>query len=236
MKKKYALGMLLCMAAICHAQNSIHPMLKDGRVWNYMSFYEGDEDDDGDVKIDTVYHSVSMEGPIEFDEHQCYKVKNTNYYMYEENSKVFAYMSDDPFLGEYNWQNVYDFSLEAGENGVMKIDTILVNGEQCRRLKFVHDIWVEGIGSSNFDMLSFWVERPGAYHGTRLLSVYDKEQIVFTYSDFSREAYSPTTAQVKKTVYSEYPVSKIWYAITGIVDSKPRKGVYIRDGRKVVVK
>ena len=57
MKKKYALGMLLCMAAICHAQNSIHPMLKDGRVWNYMSFYEGDEDDDGDVKIDTVYQS-----------------------------------------------------------------------------------------------------------------------------------------------------------------------------------
>ena len=164
-------------------------MLVNGRTWNYMSVY---------YNADTVYHSYTLEGPVEFDGRQCYRIgQDTKQYFYEEGDKVYAYkiISDQ---GEYGWKEEFNFGIEPGyketyTDGDMTItvreckavDTIVVNGVQRRRLKFGEDVWVEGIGSSKSGIYSSWGVVIGTFMGSKLLSVYDGENCIFTEEDFN---------------------------------------------------
>ena len=166
-------------------------MLVNGRTWNYMSVYYNVP------TPDTVYHSSTIEGPVEFDGRQCYRiVQGTNKYFYEEGDKVYAYkiVSDK---GEYGWKEEFNFGIEPGYKETVTVDgvtltvreckaadTIVDNGVQRRRLKFGHDIWVEGIGSSKSGIYSSWGEVIGTFMGSKLLSVYDGEKCMFTEEDF----------------------------------------------------
>ena len=165
-------------------------MLVSGRTWNYMSVY---------YNADTVYHSITIEGPVEFDGRQCYRIgqdPKLKRYFYEEGDKVYAYtiISDQ---GEYGWKEEFNFGIEPGyketyTDGDMTItvreckavDTIVVNGVQRRRLKFGDDVWVEGIGSSTSGIYSSWGVVIGTFMGSKLLSVYDGEKCLFTEEDF----------------------------------------------------
>ena len=167
-------------------------MLVSGRTWNYMSVYYNTP------TPDTVYHSITIEGPVEFDGRQCYRIgQDTKQYFYEDGDKVYAYkiVSDQ---GEYGWKEEFNFRIEPGyketyTDGDMTItvrecqavDTIVVNGVQRRRLKFGDDVWVEGIGSSTSGIYSSWGVVKGTFMGSKLLSVYDGENCIFTEEDFN---------------------------------------------------
>ena len=165
-------------------------MLVSGRTWNYMSVY---------YNADTVYHSITIEGPVEFDGRQCYRIgqdPKLKRYFYEEGDKVYAYtiISDQ---GEYGWKEEFNFGIEPGYKETYTdgditltvreckaVDTIVVNGVQRRRLKFGDDVWVEGIGSSTSGIYSSWGVVIASFMGSKLLSVYDGENCIFTEEDF----------------------------------------------------
>lgn len=167
-------------------------MLVSGRTWNYMSVYSNVP------TPDTVYHSSTIEGPVDFDGRQCYRIENgTNQYFYEDGDKVYAYkiVSDE---GEYSWKEEFDFGIMPGYKETVTVDgmtltvrecqavdSIVVNGVQRRRLKFGDDIWVEGIGSSKSGVYSSWGVVKGTFIASKLLSVYDGEECVFTAADFT---------------------------------------------------
>ena len=145
---------------------------------------------------------------------------------------------------------------------VMQVDTIIVNGIARRRLAMASyadnkmiferfgiyvgatlDIWVEGIGSVH-GPLSPYVYCFIIGNNVRLLDCYQDGQQLIDFdtmvSDVPLNVYSiSSTPAGVHTVSRPLPDS----ALPAIYDMKgrrlttePRKGVYIRDGRKVVVK
>lgn len=176
-------------------QADARKMLVNGRTWNYMSVYFNAP------APDTVYHSITIEGPVEFDGKQCYRYGEGNSYFYEEGSKVYAYKlvhksPDD--AGELGWKEEFDFGIEPGYKETYSmdditivarecksVDTIVVNGVQRRRLDFGDDIWLEGIGSSKSGIYAEWGTVVGSFMGSKLLSVYDGVQCIFTATDFT---------------------------------------------------
>lgn len=192
-------GILDGKDAVEEAQSTLtdaRKMLANGRTWNYMSVYFNSP------APDTVYHSITIEGPVEFDGKQCYRRSNasqedTNPYFYEEGDKVYAYKIVDDY-GQYGWNKEFDFGIEPGYKETYSmdditivtrecksVDTVVVNGVQRRRLNFGDDIWVEGIGSSKSGIYADWGTVPGSFMGSKLLSVYDGEKCIFTAADIS---------------------------------------------------
>ena len=170
-------------------------MMVNGRTWNYMSVYFNAP------APDTVYHSITIEGSVEFDGKQCYRYVEGNCFFYEEGSKVYAYnrvANPTTGQGEMGWKEEFDFGIEPGYKETYSmdditivtrecksVDTIVVNGVQRRRLNFGDDIWVEGIGSSKSGIYADWGIVVGTLMSSKLLSVYDGEECIFTAADFT---------------------------------------------------
>ena len=57
-----------CVALTANGQESFKPMLKDGRVWNCIEVYIGEE------KNDTVNREYRIKGASEIDGHVCYNL------------------------------------------------------------------------------------------------------------------------------------------------------------------
>lgn len=233
MKKGFVFFLLFSVSYNIYAEEKVHKMLENGRSWNYMLFYYADG------KTDTIYHSISLEGPIDFDDKKCYKIasqssEETQNYFYEEGRKVYYYGNDN-VKGEYVWGELFNFDLKAGENGVIYIDTINIKGENYCRMFFVNDIWIEGIGSIKTGPLPNWGEVPGTFLGSEVVSVYEEDVCVFTKEDFTPpldiNGFSEITYQAKGCVWQNVAT----YDLQGRrLSGKPAKGVYIENGRKVV--
>ena len=109
-----------------------------------------------------------------------------------------------------------------------------------------HDIWVEGIGGRNTG-----IELPSALHEplqpsddySLFVSCYEDGICIFTREDFSDDSADDIPVlpggegTVGMSVLSGKAGGTVTHDLQGRrVQSKPAKGVYIRDGRKVVVK
>ena len=229
-KNSLLLSLLLCLTQTIFAEEG-HRMLVNGRTWNFMSFYYTDADPD------TVYHSISIDGPVEFDGKQCYKYANksleesTNFF-YEEGNIVYYYGFDLETF-EYGWKEQFNFDLTPDGNNVISVDTISVNGKNYRRLNLFNDIWIEGIGSIETGPLVDWGDLPGTFMGSEVVSVCDGDECIFTTDDFKKPAYTTGIRKVK----SDAKRYEAIYNLNGqTIHGTPQKGVYIQNGKKVIVK
>ena len=238
------MSLLLALVPVVAQQKSTHRMLVNGRTWNYMSVYFISP------VPDTVYHSVTIEGPVEFDGKQCYRIgKDTNKYFYEEGDKVYTYklVYESPIdPGKLGWKEEFNFGIEPGYKVTYSddeitiiikecksVDAIIVNGVERRRLDFGDDIWVEGIGSSKSGIYADWGVSIGTFMGSKLLSVYDGEECIFTAADFTTKG----TVGIKSSVTASRMNSSVYYDLQGRrLAQPPTKGLYIRDGQKVMIK
>lgn len=233
MKRIVLFIMLLSISQSILAEDKSHKLLVNGRTWNYMTYYYTNEEPD------TVYGSMTIDGPYEFDGRQCYKFSNvsleeaTNFF-YEQDGKVYFY---DMMVKNHNyyyaWTLDFNFNLNAGEDGVISVDTILVNNEYYRRLNFSRDVWIEGIGSLESALFSTWGEVPGTFMGSEVISVYDGDKCIFTTDNFRQPAVSTTGLQ---GVMSQQKIGVLYDLQGRRVQNKPRKGLYIQNGQKFVIK
>ncbi len=143
---------------------------------------------------------------------------------------------------------------------VMQVDTIIVNGIARRRLAMgsyannkqtferlgiyggpTLDIWVEGIGGVH-GPLSPYIYCFNIGNNVRLLDCYQDGQQLIDFdtmaSDVPLNVYFSTLVSVRPVSKpSPVPAHSVIYDLQGRqLTQQPRKGVYIRDGRKVVVK
>ena len=236
MKRYFLFVLLLYLAKGILAEDG-HRILVNGRTWNYQSIYFTGSDPD------TVYHSITIEGPVEFDGKQCYKEKyNTAKYYYEDGSKVYTYVLDG--TNGYVWREAFNFGLNPGDDdvdmgdglivyGVRSVDFIRVNGEDYRRLNYSNDVLVEGIGSSRSGIRPRWDTMIGTLMEKHVLSVYDGGVCIFTKEDFTKPAY----ATAIRTARNNSVNAPSFFDLQGRrLSGKPAKGVYIENGRKRVVK
>ena len=202
MKRIVLFIMMLIISQSILAEGKSHKLLVNGRTWNYMSYYYPKHS--GEVP-DTVYGSMTIDGPYEFDGRQCYKLSNVSLeeainFFYEQDGKVYFYdiiVKNHKYY--YEWKLDFNFNLNAGEDGVISVDTILVNNEYYRRLNFSRDVWIEGIGSLESALLSSWGEVPGTFIGSEVISVYDGDKCIFTTDNFRQPAVSTTGLQDLKS-------------------------------------
>ena len=174
-------------------------------------------------------------------------------YMYEEDGKVYSYT---PNFSD-GWQLEFDNNLQPGETligntVVERIDTIDVKGERYRRFTFKNGsptlCWVEGIGHSMFGMVSginTIISTDGPILEMKTLSVYDGDRCIFNADDFTAEAerssvivdFTPDDPNGIACLSTDNTSTTSVYDLQGRrLSQKPEKGVYIENGRKVVVK
>ena len=147
---------------------------------------------------------------------------------------------------------LYDFGLTPGDTvtnetfeSAMKVeaaDTITVAGISRRRLTMVlcgpddipgtvADYWVEGIGCSAGPAFPFWWLLIGAE--PEMLECRQNRQTLFTFADFGY--HTETVSSVRNTEVTHS--SKDFFDLQGRHLTTPSsRGLYIRDGRKVVVR
>ena len=145
------------------------------------------------------------------------------------------------------WVLVFDFSLNVGDNymglPIESVDTIEVKGRQYRRLSFglktgygkeKDYCWVEGIGSSLFGIYN-GIYPPTLISGITdhsVLSVYDGDELIFEEDDFMAPAVTAI-----KTFTRDNSENSAFYDLQGRrLTAEPQRGLYIRDGKKYVVK
>ncbi len=226
MKKSLLFFMIMCMAQVIYAEDKGKNVLKDGRTWNYIQYYSSGENGENN---DTLYFSYTIEGPVEFDGKTCYCISGGGTMFYEENNCVYSYITD-----ERTWHKELDFNMTVGMDDVLSIDSILVGNQLCRRINLGYDIWVEGIGGRKCGIVSFWrVPVPGSYRGSRVLSVYDGDECIFKEEDFRKPAYTTDIKKVRCELQDEsHPI----YDLNGVRIDQPKKGIYIQNGKKRIVR
>ena len=164
-------------------------------------------------------------------------------FLREEDKKVYAH--DKGTNTEYL---LYDFSLLEGEKVsgdfplgevlISSIDTIAAQGQCFRRYHLgkndgYEPLWVEGIGHPGgpFRSASYMVNDGTIY---TLLACYEDGKCIFTKDGFKNLA---VTSQIGTIKNAESDVVTFDLQGRRIPEGvKPQRGVYIRDGKKFVVK
>lgn len=238
--------------AVYSYSGSYRPFVKEGKTWE-CSYWTGADDverkEKYTIKGDTVINGIPCK--------KMYRWSAFQFGIFERDGKVFTIGSGRNPNKE---RLLFDFSLAPGEyilgSGgygtfkvtVLRIDTIVNSHNQTFRRMLVRtgplndvgdyaeipsylDIyWIEGVGSSRGPADSYyWFN--GSQPGMRMDACYEDGECVLTSEEINAESTSVHTV----TDYSSR-VMPIYDLQGRRLLEQPRRGVYIRDGRKVVVK
>ena len=211
-------------------QEIYKPFLEEGKIWsyNYHNFNGNTYNKSLIVKGDTLIGDKSYKRIVDLATNHCECL------MREDGAKVFCSQNGNEYL-------VYDFSLSVGDTfetfetkaTVAAVDTIIVGDHSFRVLDVRENDnpqtnwWVEGIGSMNY--LTNSVRIPGDYY--TFLQCKIGEEILFSQNDFETLAIQQ---QIIKR--GNYSISSTYDLQGRRQTAKLTKGIYIQNGKKIVVK
>ena len=219
-----------------------HPLVEEGKRWTYNNYL--------DLRPDKYnhYYWYFLQGDTIINGNICLKMYSENEYnddkiiykgsLYEEDRKVYYVNNSGKFALLYDFGGIEgdELTTEGGLFTVKSISTI-ENQEETLRMfelsskefedepdaEYMHFFWIEGVGCMKdfFAMIPF----PGNY--CNLVKCEVNGEILYQ-----------TAGQDIITSPFDKPINSFWHTLSGHRLSSPptRKGVYIRDGRKVVVK
>ncbi len=247
-----AFTITICEPAYCR------PMLKEGKTWNYQleEYYYDEAHPEQGSQLRKIFYSEKLEGDTLIGGTTYFKMyrtteenrKLTDLFWREEEGRVYAYSS---LAGTETLR--YDFNLTVGEEVVIggdipvilnDIETIQVNGNGfvyfCVGLwgsTSERNIWVEGVGTPYGLSHCYGYEISNGQQIT-MLSCYEDGRCIFSCEDFDK--LSAVTASVKSMKYihneSVYDLQGRRLSNSKWSNSQMLKGLYIQNGRKVVVK
>ncbi|MBO7466950.1 MAG: hypothetical protein J6T94_04620 [Bacteroidaceae bacterium] len=235
-------------------------MFAEGRNWRYEHLEpDNQREEDGKegyVKSDFV---LKVGDNVSFDGHNCREIisdgmdgRELYAYGYEENGKVMLYALIDnpafyaPFPME-QWVTLYDFNVQKGSHcqmGAFVCNDMIVSevgqtedrNHESHRFLALSDAripaWpkryaVDGVGSS-FGLFEFAnLIDDGSY--SRFVGCYDGESCLFSAEDFKALSTDIGTADtiMDKTIF---------YDLQGSPVTTPTQGIYIQNGKKVLIK
>lgn len=245
MRKLLVLYALLL--TVCAKAQDYKPMLTDGKEWHCVYIVEGADgryDTDGrwpyTIKVvgDSLINGTAYKKLLHeyTDSVPQGKEKSFCSAAIEKDRKVYDYSKS---MGDVL---VFDFNLHKGdivsENTTA---TTTVTDEDCieaydtkyRRLKVGWGgIWIEGIGCNSQDYTIPNIENgdiPVPYYtGDKMVACYDNGKLIFTENDFDQ------TTDAINEVQTTDKSNGCMYSINGIKITNPQKGIYIKDGRKLM--
>ncbi|MBR6593388.1 MAG: hypothetical protein IKK81_12335 [Prevotella sp.] len=231
--------------------------LVDGRTWNY-EMQDMVIVDSVNLKTENVnrYFKLKIDGDTIFKNVNCkkiYYIENDNTslygYAYEDGLKVYFYFlkSMQNFCSQSNsWELFFDFGIKKDEvfcsdlAYMSDVDTIEVKGNRYVRYwigpkkndkiiktyPIIHSIGgFGGLHDNTFVMVS-------GLPTYSCMSIYDGSKCVFEPSDYW---VSPITTSIKNITTSK-PSTSCLYDMQGRKVKNPTKGLYIKEGKKVLVK
>lgn len=230
MKKALSFLLLAFFSFQSFGQEMYNLFLEEGKVWiyNYYSYNGNTYNKSLIVKGDTLIGDKSYKKIVDMSTGRC------ECSMREDGHKVFCSQNENEYL-------VYDFSLNVGEvfeapnitATVVSVDTVMIGGRSFRILdvrendNLQTNWWVEGIGGMNY--LTNSIRLPGDYYTFLQCKIGDS--ILFSQKNFE-------TLAVQKLI-----IKRGNYSIPSTYDlqgrrqtAKPTRGIYIQNGKKVVVK
>ena len=241
MKRILIFAVLFCLLSMAYSQNNHRKMFVPGRTWNMMS-----------AKSEFLYSPEGYKTAIVWDSTFTSFVIPKDAgdnplpdFVREEGQKVYQNWGE-------GWVLVFDFGLNVGDNymglQIVAVDTIEVKGRKYRRLSFglrtgdedeslrkaKEYCWVEGIGCSIYGPCN-GIYPPQLASGPVdeiVLSVYDGDELIFEEDDFMVPAVTAI-----KTVTRDESEKNAFYDLQGRrLTTKPQRGLYIRNGKKHVVR
>ena len=245
---------------------SYRPMLVDGRRWRYKDHhFEEYEDENGNANYNEIisYSDKYLDGDTLIGGRvwrKMYSETEDGSRSYirawlEEGMKIYTILKgeteQDAEIYFDNNMLPYEFSHQFSESWTYftHVDTIVVNNEQYLRHHF-YDwrsqdpiSYVEGIGSST-GLFPFPQPMPPCICDyEEFVGVYEDGELVFALEDFLKEGYTSAVEHPQTTVEQMrhddalYDLSgRKLPSLQGGVGGRLHKGVYIQNGKKVVVK
>ena len=233
MKQFWIFFVFLLLSAQAFGQENYGRFLEEGKVWEYN--YHGANDHVYNKSMivmgDTLIGDKSYKKIVDVANGFCECA------MREDDSKVYCSQNGHEFM-------VYDFSLNVGDTfetsnvnaTVVAVNTIIVGGRSFRVLdvrdnenNLYPNWWVEGIGSMNY--LTNSIRVPGDYY--TFLQCRIDDDIFFSQKDFLTLTVQRLTIENKTTT----PVNSFFDLQGRRLNGQPtNKGIYIQNGRKIVVK
>lgn len=256
MKKLFVLLLLAIASVTIIAQDNMPTSyFVEGRTWNYcIRDMVWEPETDLPVRIDR-YFSLKIEGDTVFNGVDCKKIyckENDSTclfaYAYEENLKIYFYfLKTMKYLcsPSTEWKLLFNFNLKEGElyrpeEYISKIDTIEVKGTKYPRfwigLKINGEIGnhspiVYSIGGDE-GLWGWNIQSITGYPQYTCLGVYDGDKCLFEPSDYRKQAIATNIEQIPSNNQTHPTV----FDLQGRKVKNPKKGLYIRGGRKVLVK
>lgn len=261
MKKNLFLLLLLSfVSGKALAGNDYRPMVVEGKTWHEISrapqaFYDFTYYVSGDTVVDeNDYKKLYIKVTVSRYSEEEGKQEE----IYSSDAAVWACLQECDscvyILKHGERSMLYDFRLSIGDVAfdtdhltltVTKVDTISVNGINRKRLWMKeaykdHDTgertgyWVEGIGSN------FGLEASHEWDATSMPMLYEcleNSELVFSASDFSVPAWSGFETSLSDKSMQQVTTAAT-YDLQGrrVTGQPPRKGLYIKNGKKVVIK
>ena len=162
--KKTVLIMMTLMPVVALAQDW-RPLVEEGKTWRYQPEF-------GEYGSP---YELRLKGDTIVDSRECKKLflgDRLYAFVYEEQQKVYYRYAQNGG----DWELLYDFSLMPGDHvtdhygtkhEVERVDAVMVNGEQLRRIIFKYTkgwqaVWVSGVGGRK-DLFDPFVSTPGDY-------------------------------------------------------------------------
>lgn len=238
---------LLSMISIGAQEKNSNKLLKEGKVWNYECSYR-DWDEDGNLCSKKFVYNEWICGDTVIADRKYYVMKSstpdipvsTATFWREDEGKVYVH-NEAKDVDEL----MYDFGLVVGETiddnrfyGVKatRVDTINIRNTKRRCITLLMPelgdtvYWIEGIGS--LYLLAEPLGHPFSDGKiTSLVSCYEFGECIFTADDFTEPA---NTTDMKKVgnKFKDKPL----FDMLRVLPTKPQKGLYIQNGKKMIVK
>ena len=258
MRRIVLLAITMMMAAGMQAnmvsqEIAYHSMLKDGKLWRVLyhdvvntgngaefPVYEISLVLRGDTLIDGLtYYKMYRESENGATLEGCFREEGKKMYRVLKGTiEPKLWMDFDVTVSskeECYWQD--------GEFTCNEVDTIVVNGNYFRRFTFAQTDaqqeiqWVEGVGSlwSPLEPFGHLLNDGKKYE---LIACYEDGECIFTAEDFKTQAYQDDiTDGIKEPTARLSAHPSAFYDLQGRrLTTQPRCGIYVKDGKKVVVK
>ena len=257
MKKTLSIVMYVFMSLVpVNAQQTNQLFVEEGKTWHTMSLHPATEHSEKTIKDFKgrwcwgIPHDYIIEGDTILGESSYMKLQEIGHGficgLRQDDNHV--YKRDCKEEKEYL---IYDFNLSPGDSYVFRnetkmrvenVDTICIDGVSRKRLM----IWMDDDNYRIEDgLVDIWIEGIGSIVGSpcfpTLWSATGNQSILLqcrvgSMSLFSNEDYQASTIN-QKCFSAEDNHKATLHDLQGRrVTNQPRRGVYIRDGWKVVVK
>jgi len=239
MKQAQIIFLALCISVASYAQNDYSPLLKDGKKWSY-DLWRG---------LERVSFHLFLDGDTTIADKRCLKL----YEQYEKHESVASYVG--AFYeegrqvyfcqaGKSELWLYYDFSFNKGETFYLGEMVVLENSMMvfCGKERHVtymksNDnsyaaVWIEGIGSIAR------LDTPVIVMGNEaeLKSCIEDGVEIFKSDDYTK-VMNFVKSGISNINVNDGRLSSISFDLSGRrLNTQPQRGLYIREGRKYVVK